>query len=310
MAPRQNKKEAELLAYRLLAGETRHRLAREGALIHWSDLPAKSGKPLGTIVLLHGVASNGSRWEEFLDTTDLREHWNFIRLDLRGHAASICEGKATLENWAGDLKAVMTAAGVEKAVIVGHSLGAMIALYFTAHYAASVEGAVFLDPLISEALTPKARSMRRKVPMLVVAEAVTRAMNSLGFNRTIVPQDLRAMDAKAREMIAKGGDELKAFIEQYSSAKADLQYIHLAPYLRDLVEVGRRTPAPEMIRCPALVIAASSGTFTDAEAMAAWTKRLADGEIASVQCAHWPMTECPQEVGAVVSGWIGRHFSK
>ncbi len=308
MAPRHNKKEAELLAYRLLEGETRHRLAREGALIHWSELPAKSEKPLGTIVLLHGVASNGSRWEEFLDTTALTKRWNFIRMDLRGHAASICRGKAKLENWAADVKAVMAEAGVEKAVIVGHSLGAMIALYFVAHYSECVEGAVFLDPLISEALTPKARSMRRKVPMLVVAEAVTRAMNSLGFNRTIVPQDLRAMDAKAREMIAKGGDELKAFIEQYSSTKADLQYIHLAPYLRDLVEVGRRTPAPETIKCPALVIAASSGTFTDADALSAWTKRLSDGEIASVQCAHWPMTECPQEVGGVISDWIGRHF--
>lgn len=308
MAPRHNKKEAELLAYRLLDGETRHRLAREGALIHWSELPAKSEKPLGTIVLLHGVASNGSRWEEFLDTTELTQRWNFIRMDLRGHAASICRGKARLENWASDVKAVMAEAGVEKAVIVGHSLGAMIALYFAAHYSESVEGAVFLDPLISEALTPKARSMRRKVPMLVVAEAVTRAMNLLGFNRTIVPQNLRAMDAKAREMIAKGGDELKAFIEQYSSTKADLQYIHLAPYLRDLVEVGRRTPAPEMIKCPALVIAASSGTFTDADGLAAWTKCLSDGEIASVQCAHWPMTECPQEVGGVISEWIGRHF--
>lgn len=308
MAPRHNKKEAELLAYRVLEGETRHRLAREGALIHWSELPAKADKALGTIVLLHGVASNGSRWEEFLDTTELTQRWNFIRMDLRGHAASVCRGKAKLENWAGDVKAVMAEAGVEKAVIVGHSLGAMIALYFVAHYSESVEGAVFLDPLISEALTPKARSMRRKVPMLVVAEAVTRAMNSLGFNREIVPQDLRAMDAKAREMIAKGGDELKAFIAQYSSTKADLQYIHLAPYLRDLVEVGRRTPAPEMIKCPALVIAASSGTFTDAEALAAWTRRLSDGEIASVQCAHWPMTECPQEVGCAISEWIGRHF--
>ena len=308
MAPCHNKKEAELLAYRLLEGETRHRLAREGALIHWSELPAKADKALGTIVLLHGVASNGSRWEEFLDTTELTQRWNFIRMDLRGHAASVCRGKAKLENWAGDVKAVMAEAGVEKAVIVGHSLGAMIALYFVAHYSESVEGAVFLDPLISEALTPKARSMRRKVPMLVVAEAVTRAMNSLGFNREIVPQDLRAMDAKAREMIAKGGDELKAFIAQYSSTKADLQYIHLAPYLRDLVEVGRRTPAPEMIKCPALVIAASSGTFTDAEALAAWTRRLSDGEIASVQCAHWPMTECPQEVGCAISEWIGRHF--
>lgn len=269
MAPRQTKKEAETLVYRLLDGETRHRLTVPGALVHWSNLPAKE-KPLGTIVLLHGVASNGSRWEEFLDTTALRNRWNFIRMDLRGHAASICRGKARLENWAADVKAVMDEAGVEKAVIVGHSLGAMIALYFTAHYPAATAGAVYLDPLISEALTSKAKAMRRKTPMLAVAEAVTRAMNKLGFNRTIVPQDLRAMDAKAREMIAKGGDELKAFIEQYSSAKADLQYIHLAPYLRDLLEVGRRTPAPEMIRCPALVIAASSGTFTDPTAMAAW----------------------------------------
>lgn len=307
MAPRQTKKEAETLVYRLLDGETRHRLTVPGALVHWSSLPAKE-KPLGTIVLLHGVASNGSRWEEFLDTTALRNRWNFIRMDLRGHAASICRGKARLENWAADVKAVMDEAGVEKAVIVGHSLGAMIALYFTAHYPAATAGAVYLDPLISEALTSKAKAMRRKKPMLAVAEAVTRAMNKLGFNRTIVPQDLRAMDAKAREMIAKGGDELKAFIEQYSSAKADLQYIHLAPYLRDLLEVGRRTPAPEMIRCPALVIAASSGTFTDPTAMAAWTKQLADGEIATVECAHWPMTECPQEVSAVIEDWIGRHF--
>lgn len=307
MAPRQTKKEAEVLAYRLLEGETRHRLARKKALIHWSDLPARK-KALGTIFLLHGVASNGSRWEEFLDTTPLRDHWNFIRMDLRGHAASVCEGKAKLEDWAGDVKAVMDAAHVEKAIIVGHSLGAMIALYFTANYVESVRGAVYLDPLISEALTPKAQAMRRKVPLLVIAETVTRAMNTIGFNRKIVPQDLRAMDAKAREMIAKGGDELQAFIEQYSSTKADLQYIHLAPYLRDLVEVGRRTPSPATIRCPALVIAASSGTFTDPKAMAAWTERLTDGEIVTVQCAHWPMTECPKEVSAVIEDWIGRHF--
>lgn len=101
---------------------------------------------------------------------------------------------------------------------------------------------MLLDPLVTEALTSKARSMKRKLPMLRLAESVTRAMNSLGFSRRLVAQDLRAMDSKAREMIARGGDELKAFIAQYSSANADLQYIHLAPYLRDLLEVGRRTP--------------------------------------------------------------------
>lgn len=309
MAPRDTE-ESEVLAYRLLAGEVRHRLARDKALIHWSYLAAKTPQAKGTIVLLHGVASNGSRWEEFLDTTDLREHWNFIRMDLRGHAASISQKKARLEDWCSDLEAVMHEAGLEKAIIVGHSLGAMIAMYFASHMPQRTVGAVFLDPLVSDALTDKARAMRRKIPMLVIAESVTRAMNSLGFKRRIVVQDLRAMDAKAREMIAKGGEELKAFIAQYSSAKADLRYIHLAPYLRDLVEVGRKTPTPESIRCPTLVIAAEGGTFTDEKAMAHWTARLPQGEICGVHCAHWPMTECPQEVSALISSWVGKYFGK
>ena len=259
-------------------------------------------------MLLHGVASNGSRWEEFLDTTPLKRYWNFIRLDLRGHAASVCSSRARLEDWSADVDAILTEAGVREAVIVGHSLGAMIALNFVTTYPRRVAGLALLDPLVSDALTPKARAMRRKAPLLLIAESVTRAMNSLGFNRKIHSQDLRAMDAKAREMIAKGGKELQAFIEQYSSTKADLQYIHLAPYLRDLVEVGRRTPAPELIACPTLLIVASSGTFTDAKAMAHWAQRLPVGEMESVRCAHWPMTECPQEVSGVIEGWIARHF--
>ena len=95
--PSRDNQETELLAYRLLPGEERHRLALGAALIHWSYLAAKKPSAKGTVILLHGVASNGSRWEEFLDTTDLRDDWNFIRMDLRGHAASICRKKALPE---------------------------------------------------------------------------------------------------------------------------------------------------------------------------------------------------------------------
>lgn len=308
MKVRYSLQEKEGLAYRLLPTEERHGLQRQNAWLNWSLLKT-SGECKGTVVLLHGVASNGSRWEEFVDTTPLKAHYDIIRMDLRGHAASVCSKKARLEDWCADVAAILDAAQVQKAVVIGHSLGAQVAMNFAARYADRIEGLVLLDPLVTEALTPKALDMKRKLPMLRVAEAVTRAMNTLGFVRKLHPQDLRAMDAKAREKIAKGGKELEEFIKQYSSAKADLQYIHLAPYLRDLLEVGRRSPEAKDILCPTLVIAASSGTFTDEKAMAKWVDNLQNAQMRTVTCAHWPMTECPHEVASVIQDWIETTFA-
>ncbi len=216
--------------------------------------------------------------------------------------------QARLEDWCDDVAAILDAENVRQAIIVGHSLGAQVTVNFVVRHADRVQGAVLLDPLISEALTPKALEMRAKVPYLKLMEKFFRCTSALGFNRRLKNQDLRAMDAKAREKIAAGGKELEEFIKQYSSAKADLQYIHSAVYLHDLVEVGRPTPAPESIAAPMLVIGASAGTFTDADAMRKWVQRLKDGQWAVVQCAHWPMTECPQDVAAVIERWVFDRF--
>lgn len=300
---RYNKKEREALAYRLLEGETRHEFERDGATIFWSLFPSK-GKALGTVILLHGVASNASRWEEFCDTSSLHSEWNIIRTDLRGHASSVCSKKVRLEDWVADVDMILEKAGVEKAVVIGHSLGAQIAMNFAVTHPERMAGLILLDPLVSDALTPKAMEMRAKCKYLKVGECVTRAMNAIGFKRKIVPQDLRAMDAEARKMIEKGGDDLEAFIKQYSSASTDLKYIHLAPYLRDLQEVGRPTPDAAGFKCPVLVVGSSAGTFTDEKAMAAWCARLSDATMSAVKCAHWPMTECPQDVAKVIIEWM------
>ncbi|MFQ5760205.1 MAG: alpha/beta hydrolase, partial [Acidiferrobacterales bacterium] len=55
------------------------------------------GRPL--IVLIHGVASNLTRWSEFLEHTSLKTDWDILRLDLRGHGTSMCRGKLTRALW-------------------------------------------------------------------------------------------------------------------------------------------------------------------------------------------------------------------
>ena len=77
--------------------------------------------------------------------------------------------------------------------------------------------------------------------------------------------------------------------------------------VRRQIEVARsraRIEGPKKV----LVIGASSGTFTDAGRMQEWVGSLRDGSWAVVNCFHWPLTECPEEVSRIIEEWIGREF--
>ncbi|HEY6236050.1 MAG TPA: alpha/beta fold hydrolase, partial [Candidatus Elarobacter sp.] len=85
-------------------------------------------------MLLHGMASNLTRWSEFLEQTTLKSEWNIVRPDLRGHGESIMRGRIGMEIWSGDLVELLDAEHGERAVFIGHSLGAHLALHFAARF--------------------------------------------------------------------------------------------------------------------------------------------------------------------------------
>jgi pimeloyl-ACP methyl ester carboxylesterase len=80
-----------------------------------------------TIIFIHGVLNDHSVW--ILQTRYLANHgWNVLALDLPGHCRSAGEPPASVEAAADGVLALMDAAGLEKAVLIGHSLGSLIAL--------------------------------------------------------------------------------------------------------------------------------------------------------------------------------------
>lgn len=82
-----------------------------------------SGVPL---VLIHGVGSNLEGWDEVCAA--LEGEFTILRLDLRGHGNSApIEGEYSVDLFARDVLAMMDAAGVERAHLVGFSLGGLIA---------------------------------------------------------------------------------------------------------------------------------------------------------------------------------------
>lgn len=80
-----------------------------------------------TVVMIHGVLNDHSVW--ILQSRWLAHHgWNVLAVDLPGHCRSEGEAPATVEEAAGFVAALLDAAGVQQAALVGHSWGSLIAL--------------------------------------------------------------------------------------------------------------------------------------------------------------------------------------
>jgi pimeloyl-ACP methyl ester carboxylesterase len=103
------------------------------------------GRP--PVVLLHGVGSRGQSWWPVIDPLAARFH--LYQLDLRGHGAS---GKPAagylVEHYAADLHAALRALDLQvgETRILGHSLGALVALYWVSQHPAQAAALVVEDP--------------------------------------------------------------------------------------------------------------------------------------------------------------------
>ena len=87
--------------------------------------PFDAAKP--TAVFIHGVLNDHSVW--ILQSRFLAHHgWNVLAVDLPGHCRSGGEAPASVEAAADFIAALLDAAGVARAALIGHSWGSLIAL--------------------------------------------------------------------------------------------------------------------------------------------------------------------------------------
>ncbi len=107
----------------------------------YSD-PRGAGTP---VLFVHGISHNRVVWEKL--GNDLPDRLRPIAVDLRGHGDSPWSPAAAydLKDYAADLPLVLDALGIERAAVVGHSLGGNVSTLFAAAQPNRVEALVLVD---------------------------------------------------------------------------------------------------------------------------------------------------------------------
>lgn len=181
------------------------------------------------VVLLHSLGTDGRIW--FGQVTALEDGHHVLIPDTRGHGRSAGGETADLDAWVADLRDLLDAAAVDRASLVGLSMGGVQALAFAARHADRVDSLLLADtfaqlpPDIAAAKIDQLGGQVRELGMPAMAEAYVRD--------TFTQKPLPESAAVVRNAIANmSPDAYLAAVRACFSARLDDELEHVqAPAL-------------------------------------------------------------------------------
>jgi len=157
---------------------------------------AGSGRP---VVLIHGFPLSRRMWRPQLSA--LQEHFRVIAPDLRGHGEStVPPGPYSMDAMAGDIAALLDRLSVQRAVLVGLSMGGYVSLAFCRLWPQRVSALVLAD---TKAVpdTPEGKQARDSMISLVQEKGME-AIEEVMLPRLLAPATLRTKPDVAAEVSA------------------------------------------------------------------------------------------------------------
>ena len=119
-------------------------LSRRGVRLHYTDAGIHRRRHDPPFLLVHGWTCHLGQWS--LLARALRRRHRVVAVDLRGHGRSDAPpGDYTMESFADDLTWLIRRLRLPRPVVVGHSMGGVIALRLAADHPRALRAIVMLD---------------------------------------------------------------------------------------------------------------------------------------------------------------------
>ena len=242
-----------------------------------------------TVILIHGVLHDHSVW--ILQTRYLANHgWNVLAVDLPGHCRSAGEPPATVEDAADFVIALMDAAGLNKAALVGHSLGSLIAL----------EAAARLQDRVSHLVL-----VGTAFPMRVTAALLDAALNEPMKGIAMINVFSRSTLAAPPSALGPGTwvyGANTALNRRVLASNTRVNLFHTGFKACDSYTHGEVAMA--QVQCPVLFVLGSMDQMNPPKAAQVLIQKARHGKVVYLPGGHHQMNETPEPMLAALKEFL------
>ena len=234
-----------------------------------------------TVVFIHGVLNDHSVW--ILQTRYLAHHgWNVLAIDLPGHGRSGGNPPETVEAAADVVVALLSAAGIDQAALVGHSFGSLIALEAAARAPAQVSHLALVGTAFPMKVSPALLENAIQAPEKAIA-----MVNTFSHSTLCPPPS-----ALGPGTWLYGSS--RALMRRVLASNTETNVFHTGFKACDSYTNGAQAMAA--VRCPTLFLIGRHDQMTPPKSAKALASHARLARVAEVNAGHALMTEAPDEV--------------
>lgn len=240
-----------------------------------------------TLLLLHGYTASKELWLRCANQVD--ERYSIIIPDLAGHGETGFDPQWSYSPsaQATRLQRLLNALQVERATLIGNSMGGLIAANFALQYPERTNAIVVIDPAGVTAPVPS-----RAEKLFQQGQSPFEIDNWEDF------QEFYAMTMAEPPYIPEF--VLRSMAQRYQEHKAE--YIQIAEDFRNLDQLDGRLAD---ITVPTLILWGSQDQLLDVSSAAVWYKGIPNAELEIFEgVGHMPMVERPAQTAERVQDFL------
>lgn len=251
----------------------------EGRIVYCDTGAQEFDAALPTAVLIHGAQNDHSVWAG--QSRHLAQHgFNVLALDLPGHGRSKGEARNSIGAMAAWLLALLDAAGLARAALIGHSMGALIALEAASMAPARVSHLALLGACFPMPVAPALLS----AAMLDEAKAID-MINHWSHS----PAGLHLMD------------DAKALMQRIAAINPQ-HVLHTDLFACNAYANGLLAAAS--VACPALLLVGTRDKMAPARSATLLTAAIRQAGVVQIESGHALMMEQPDLVFDALLGFV------
>lgn len=253
------------------------------------------------ILCLHGHPGSGRSLSVF--THHLSHRYRTIAPDLRGYGGSRARQAFTMEDHLVDLEALLDRYQISKCIVLGWSLGGILALELALKFPQRISGLI----LIATAARPRGNH-----PPITWQDNLYTGIASIA-NRLYPGWEWNIEQFGKRSLYRYLIQQHTPSAYRYLAADAMTAYLQTSRYATQALSTALRRgydrlPDLSSIQCPSLVLAGAEDRHITAASSQETAEHLPDSEWRCYpQTAHLLPWEIPTQVLADIDQWLARH---